>query len=153
MNIVSKLNEFNINNLFFNDPIENTVIENSIFIKIIYSEENVCLNGIYLFCAFNNLSYEKNYNKIIISWVDNDNNIIIENKIIEIENKILQSYNSKKKKIFGIKEYLKKRNIKIFSEKNNYVFNNNGLILKISGLWENDNECGVAFKFLDVKNI
>ena len=135
MNIVSKLNEFNINNLFFNDPIENTVIENSIFVKIIYSEENVCLNGIYLFCTFNNLSYEKNYNKIIISWLDNDNNIVIENKITEIENNILQSYNSKKKKNFGIKEYLKKRNIKIFSEKNNYVFNNNGLILKISGLW------------------
>jgi hypothetical protein len=152
MNIVSKLDNFNINNVFFLDPIENTVIDNSIFIKLIYSDPNISFNGIFLLCSFNNLTYEKIYSKININWIKTVYNSEIEDRIINIEKILLESYKSEKKKVFLIKEFIKKRNIKIFAEQNkNYV--NNSILLRISGIWENETEYGIAYKFLDIVSI
>ena len=48
MNIVFTNDQFNISNVYFNEPIQNTVMENSKFIKIIYSNELIILNGLFL---------------------------------------------------------------------------------------------------------
>ena len=48
MNLVLDENNYNINNIFFYEPVKNTVMDDSKFIRIIYSDEHVILNGIYL---------------------------------------------------------------------------------------------------------
>ena len=48
MLLVENINKFNDNNIYFNDPVENNIMENSVFSKIIYSNESYTVNGIYL---------------------------------------------------------------------------------------------------------
>ena len=43
MNISIDIDKINFNNIFFLEPIKNTVIENSNFIRIIYSNEDIIL--------------------------------------------------------------------------------------------------------------
>ena len=44
MNLVLDINEFDINNVFFQKPITNTVIDNSDFIRILYSTDLIKWN-------------------------------------------------------------------------------------------------------------
>ena len=48
MNLAIDLKDFDINSVFFQKPITNTVIDNSDFIRILYSNELMILNGIYI---------------------------------------------------------------------------------------------------------
>ena len=72
------------------------------------------------------------------------------NRIYEIENLLLQKYNSNKKiqrKI--IYDTLNNGVIKLFpNNENDLINNNNSFILKISGIWENDTEYGLTYKLL-----
>ena len=70
-------------------------------------------------------------------------------KIRNIENNILRKINIKNKtpqsKIF---EQIRSGNIKIFSD--NIEKNNNTFLLKIAGIWENDINYGLTYKFIKV---
>ena len=48
MNLVIKENQFNISNVYYTEPIQNIVMDNSKFIKLIYSTENVMISGVCL---------------------------------------------------------------------------------------------------------
>ena len=48
MNLVIDELKYELNNIFFYEPIKNTVMEESNFIRIIYSDENIILNGLYI---------------------------------------------------------------------------------------------------------
>ena len=48
MNVAVDMNEFNINNVFYQKPINNTVMEDSNFIRILYSDELITINGIFI---------------------------------------------------------------------------------------------------------
>ena len=48
MNLILTINDVNIDKIYYFDPIHNTIMNNSKFIKIIYSDENIMLNGIYI---------------------------------------------------------------------------------------------------------
>ena len=72
------------------------------------------------------------------------------NRIYEIENQLLQKYNSNKKiqrKI--IYDTLNNGVIKLFpNDEKDVISNNNSFILKISGIWENETEYGLTYKLL-----
>ena len=63
MNVVTTIDNYHINNVFFSDPIKNTVINDSDFVRIIYSNDEVVLNGVYLYVYLANISLESYYNK------------------------------------------------------------------------------------------
>ena len=48
MNIAIGIDEFSIENVFFQDPVKNTVMEDSNFIRALYSTDLFVLNGIFL---------------------------------------------------------------------------------------------------------
>ena len=49
MNIVNTLvDNIYSDNIYFNEEIENTVIEDSTFIKILYSTKDIIMNGLYI---------------------------------------------------------------------------------------------------------
>ena len=52
MNIAIALDDFDEYNVYFNKPIRNTVIDESNFLRITYSNEMFSMNGI---CNINNL--------------------------------------------------------------------------------------------------
>ena len=56
MNIVLTDSQYNINNIYYGEPIQNTVMDNSKFIKILYSTEDIILNGIQYLLTFKNIT-------------------------------------------------------------------------------------------------
>jgi len=146
MNIALNINQFETNNIYFCDPIKNNVVNDGLFIRIIYSTDYFVTNGINLFVQLHDLTIEKFYNKYKCSFNLFNNKNIIEN-IQQIEENILKNINIKNKiiqKTLG--EQLRIGNIKIFSE-NIDITNNYLLVLKISGIWETETHIGLTFKF------
>ena len=150
MNIVLTHNQFNSNNIYFNEPIQNTVMDNSRFIKLIYSNENIMLNGIFLLLNIKIINKETYFKKIKISYdISNSINKEILMNIYKIEHNILLKYKSTKKPRNIVYETLNSGVIKIFPNIDKDLNNsNNSFILKISGIWEDDNEYGLTYKIL-----
>lgn len=149
MNLVKTFRQFNENNIFFYEPIKNNILDEASFIKIIYSNNNVSLNGIYLLVNFKNIICEKYYNKYKINFNIKNNKKLIDD-LKNIEEEILKKYNINKLPQFKLYELLNNGNIKILNEIKNDECN---LVLKISGLWENSINYGLTFKFLNLERL
>jgi len=146
MNIIKRLDQYDGNNIFFCEPIKNNIMNEGNFIRIIYSTNNVILNGIYLLLTLNDIICEKYYNKFKCSF-----NTIIHKEIIDnikvIEEQILEKYKIKNKTPqFKIYDQLKIGNIKIFNEIENK--STGTFVLKIAGIWETANNYGLTYKFV-----
>ena len=151
MNIVKYIEQYDENNIFYCDPIKNNVMNNSNFIRIIYSTPLFVLNGINLFLSFNDINVEKYYNKYKCSF-----NISAHKDIIEyiriIEANLLVNVNIMcKNPQYKIYDQIKNGNIKFFSE-NIEKISNNLFMLKISGIWETETHYGVTYKFLKINH-
>tara|TARA_B110000967_G_C18882471_1_gene561893 strand:+ start:2297 stop:2818 length:522 start_codon:yes stop_codon:yes gene_type:complete len=172
MNIVNTLvDNIYSDNIYFNEEIENTVIEDSTFIKILYSTKDIIMNGLYIHIPLKISSTELHYKKIKYNFDVHANYNIIE-KIIQLENNILTKYCSikslhkvKKKKSNVLPTIFNNGHIKIFpfddytsnnikSKKTIHDLNisNGDFILKISGIWEKDSSFGITYKFMNVYN-
>ena len=153
MNIVTSIGKYNNNNIFLTEPIKNTVINNSEFIRIYYSNDELTLNGIYLYINLTHITLDTYYNKFKCNFSIQQNSKVIQ-QIKEIEKSILMKHinHSKKNPEFSIFNQINNGYIKIFtSNPNKYKQENTiHLILKISGLWENETNYGVTFKFIPI---
>jgi hypothetical protein len=146
MNIVKNIDQFDDNNLFFCEPIKNNIINEGNFIRILYSTNNMVLNGIYLLLVFNDIICEKYYNKYKCSFNVNVHADTIES-LKKIEENILRKYSIQNKiPQFKIHEQLSNGNIKIFNDFGNKT--NESFILKISGIWETTKNYGLTYKFI-----
>jgi len=129
MYITININNFDIKNIFYDKKQKNIIIKNSNFIRLGYSNNNINLNGIYLNFNLNfiNTKYNTDYNTLY-----------------NIENNILNSINIKNYiKMYSLNDRIKKLNIT--TKKKQYM-------LKISGIWLNENKYGLIFKIYDLNN-
>lgn len=150
MNLVTTFDQYNSRYIFFLDAIKNTVIPNSSFIRIYYSNSNFTLNGIYLIINFVNTTTEKYYNKFKCNFNKNDNMQLIHN-LYKFENEILEKYPIKNKfpqnSLFN---QINQGSMKIFADSEDVFQSNMKFILKVSGIWENENEYGITYKFIPI---
>ena len=93
MNIILKLYKFKCENIQYLDTKKN-IIMNGNFTKIIYSDNNITLNGIYIDCPFSIEQLDNSFQTNMIFNLDNTNFF---NEIIKIENDILTYYKDKNK--------------------------------------------------------
>jgi hypothetical protein len=151
MILIEDINQFNKNNIFFCESIKNNIITNGNFIRILYSNDKFILNGIYLHIIFNNITVEKYFNKYkCIFEMYNHFNLI--ESIRYIEDCILKQANiSNKSPTYKIYELISTGNIKIFSENIDII--NNEFLLKISGIWEDELNYGVTYKFTPINHL
>jgi hypothetical protein len=63
MNIVKTIEQYDEKNIYFCEPIKNNVMNDGLFIRILYSTPMFVINGINLFIALNDITIEKYYNK------------------------------------------------------------------------------------------
>ncbi len=149
MNVITTLNQFSLDHIYFQESIKNTVMDNSDFIRIIYSNPLFMLNGIYLQINFDIIQIEKFFNKYKCLFNIEDNKEVIE-KICLIEKYILEKVNIKNKKPhYCIMKQLMSGFIKIFVENPEKHSN---YILKISGVWDSEEEYGITYKFIDINH-
>lgn len=139
--IAENLENVDKKNIFIMPPIKNTLINHGLFYKILYSNHLFTSNGLYIKIDYNNTKYlngRLHYNI--------NSNISTIDTIESIEKYILGKINSDNKKIYQkINDQLRSGNVKL-----NY--NVSSVILKISGLWENDNSIGISYKIIGFNN-
>lgn len=136
--------------VFFGEKTKNNIIENSYFYNINYSTETFSLNNIVIDFELNDLHIENYYNKYKCTIINIGKNDIILDNIKYIEQTILEKFSSNKIKLYKLCDQFNKNNIKIFS--NVHIKTGNydklSLILKISGLWEDNINCGIIYKLM-----
>lgn len=145
MNLVKTINQYDNKSLFFCEPIKNNIMNDGNFIRILYSTENIVLNGIYLLIDLHDIVCEKYYNKFKCSFnILNHKDTIDYLKIIEED--ILKKYKSHKIPSYKIYEQLKSGYIKLYTDIGNKI--TCSFILKISGIWETQQNYGLTYKFI-----
>jgi hypothetical protein len=148
MYIVLELDELNINNVFYQEKVKNTVMDNSDFLRVIYSNELFMLNGIFVKFNLNLQSVEKSFNKYKCLFdIKLHTDIILQ--ICNMEKKIMERYClSNKTPVYRISEQLTNGFLKIFNEAD--CLEKNEFILKIYGIWENECDYGLTYKFINI---
>ena len=53
MSLIIKYNHIEYNNVYFSNPIKNNIKDNSLFYKLVYSDENIVLKNLYFKIKFN----------------------------------------------------------------------------------------------------
>lgn len=137
MNIAILPKDLNKEEIYFLEPIKNIIINNSKFIRIIYSDNLFTLNGIYILL---NLSP---------NFIDNNGLYIY---IQNLEKYILEKFSKSRIRINKLSEFFYQNfasninNEISIEEKTKYI-------LKISGIWEANNNIGLTFKFIKINDI
>ena len=158
MNIIFDYKELNIENVFFLETKKNMLMDGN-FTKLIYSNELVSINGIYLNFPIQIQSTNKLSNKKFVNFqIQNANNNNIIKELSSIEHNLLlyykKLYNCNKNPYCILNDQLNCGNIKIYRELNFNIDNiKNNFIIKISGIWEDKNNFGIAYKFIEVNYI
>jgi hypothetical protein len=147
MILITQLEQYEDHYVHLCDPIKNNIISDGHFFRIIYSTHDITLNGIYLLIELKNITCEKHYNKYKYSFNVNTHHDII-NKIQNIEESLLTKIKFNKKPCFKIYEQFVNGNIKLFTESPSNK--NMRVVLKMSGIWENEHNYGLTYKFIHI---
>ena len=148
MNIAMRFDQYDDKCLYFCEPIKNNIMNEGTFIRILYTNSYVVLNGVYIIIKLNDIVCDNYYNKYKCNFDIIENHEII-NNIKYIEETILKKIDIKDKvpqhKVF---EQVKNGNIKLFN--NIGAKSSCSFILKISGIWETNTNYGLTYKFVKV---
>lgn len=148
MNIAKKIEQYDNNSVILCDPIKNNIMSEGNFIRILYSTSYITLNGIYIVITLNNVTCEKYFSKYRCFF-----NILLHKDLLDklqiMEENILSKYKTENKiPQYKIYEQIKNGNIKIFNDVGNKSICS--FILKISGIWETQNNYGLTYKFIKI---
>ena len=148
MNIAKKIEQYDNNCVILCDPIKNNIMSEGNFIRILYSTQNITLNGIYIVITLNNITCEKYFSKYRCFFNMLSHKDLLD-KLQIIEENILNKYRTVDKiPQYKIYEQIKNGNIKIFNDVGNKSICS--FILKISGIWETQSNYGLTYKFIKV---
>ena len=134
--------ELSLGGIIYHPPVPNTVMENSKFIRLGYSNPDFTLNGMHIVisgvapsrdyargkpqCAF---VYEQNKN-----WLD---------ALIRLERTILARIDDRKQS-FRLRDQIVGGHVKLSNSSVGFT----SMILKISGIWVTSTSCGITYKFV-----
>ena len=146
--------QFNMHHIMLSEKTKNNVMEGGDFFRLYYSDHDSNSNGLFIFFQFKDVCIEKYFNKIKCIFEENINREIIQ-QLKQIEKKIIKYACNHRDAVFRIEEQLNHNFIKIFTD-NNIEYGKNrtlNIVLKISGIWNNYNSCGLTFRFYIVNRL
>jgi hypothetical protein len=151
MNIVIQPQTINPGNIYFHDAVNNTVMEDSTFIRIGYSNIDCILNGLYLDISLNINRVDKYFHKYKYMF-DYTANMEYIDLLVNIEKTILKNINIPHiRPVYKLHDQFLHNSIRVFENIDSPprslspgIYN---FTLKISGIWVTDSECGLTFKF------
>ena len=155
--ICENIENVDYNNIIINEPIKNSVLQYNYFYKLLYSTDIVVLSSVFIIFELNNIVMENDK----VTFNKNSNNTDVFNKLIALEEYILNLINESKTKLYKFKELYEHQYFKFsisddverFNDYNNIKLlevknNNKKFILKISGIWESKDNIGLTFKII-----
>lgn len=144
MNFTINLDEFTLKNASFMEPKKNVIMDGS-FTKINYLAEWFTMNSIFLKIP---LIIKTIDNNIVFDPYSPQNHATIQS-LTKIENMLLQLYADTKQKHFKYNTLLTKQlykgNMKINKDDKRHI-SKKAYIIKISGIWQSNNEIGITYK-------
>lgn len=146
MNITFTSDLFQIQNIYFSKPIKNNIMENSNFVRIYYSSEHFNISGIVLEFTLEDVSVEPYYQRYKCNFPKEKNKNVIQ-QIKNVESQILHKYKKNIQHSCSISDQMDSF-IKLYVNSKDKINNKVKFYLKISGIWDNQNECGLTFKFI-----
>ena len=155
MNLVLSLKQFKPHYIYFQEKINNNIIENSKFIRIYYSEPNFTLNNIPIKIEFENVHYERKRNQCYCYFDVKKHEKMIQ-YISQIEQYILfMSRIYEKIPVMSLNQQFNSGYFRIpyFTENSKKLSSNNCFNLKISGIWETDTHFGITYKFFTINHL
>ncbi len=140
------------------------IIMDGNFTKIIYSDEWLTMNGIYISFPIQLSAIDKNMNKNLVGFnVHLPQNASLIKDLVRLENHIIgyfkRVYSNERRINNSLAAQLNTGCLKMYKEFNydkNVSRKNPKYILKISGIWENRDEMGITYKFIesyDLENV
>jgi hypothetical protein len=146
---IKNIEQYNNNCVYFCEPIKNNIVKNGHFIRIIYSNDFVSFNGIYLLLDIAYTIGSIYYNKVKFNFDTLKHNDIL-TKIQNIEINLLSKLDIiNKTPQYNIYDSIKNGYIKIIIE-NSYKKDHKNIVLKIAGVWETNTEYGLTYKFVTI---
>jgi len=131
--------EYNINCVYILPSKSNYVIKNSRYNKILYSNQYITLNGLYIPIQLDNVRYFEKYNKCFVRFTNNLDHIIT------LEKDLLAKHNNDKHHNTIIKTAIENKR---FVTDSKHPITSNHFILYISGLWMSNYELGLIYKMI-----
>tara|TARA_Y100000389_G_C17470680_1_gene530375 strand:- start:91 stop:573 length:483 start_codon:yes stop_codon:yes gene_type:complete len=146
-----KNNEYQLlGSIYFLDSKPNNIMDGE-FTKLLFSNKDMTLNGLYLEVNLHNIEEKPNdnKNKLILKFPSNHlNNISIIHSLVQLEQKILEAYmckkRSKKQPRFSLHQQLTNGYIHAYYD---FLSKVPTYTLKISGVWETPHSYGITYKF------
>jgi len=141
------LGSIDLGNIIITDAMHNTVIENSNFMRVMYSEDDVAFNGLYINCDFSDSTIERYFQKYKCVFNQLSNKALVD-RMARFESDILAAAAiPNKRRRHGLAAQLSSGFVKIFTD-GERTPEDATMILKISGVWEAEEEYGITYKFL-----
>ena len=144
MIFVLNMSIFNKNNILIGDKENNLINYYNYFYKLYYSVSDYTMYGISIKIDFVDIKTMNYYNYVKLIF-NVSNNIDTINTIREIEHYILSKINKTIK--YNLYNDLCKGYIKVQKNENN---SQQDLIMRITGVWEDNIYCGISYKFMYV---
>ena len=160
MIVTLDLSQFIFGNFFMLDTKRNIIMDGS-FTKVIYSNHLFYMNGLYILLPIDIMSIETNANKRQIKFNPyTPSNLNIIQQFAKMEYKLLEYYKKTKHNSCKFSNLLSKQLysgfMKIYKEFNKIpaVTNNDNstptqYVLKISGIWESQEDIGLTYKLFE----
>jgi hypothetical protein len=162
MIITLNLSKFVLSNVYFLDTKKNIIMDGN-FSKLIFSNEWFVMNGLYILFPIEHTGSEKIMNKTQIRFnpLQQYNQALI-NDFTKLEKSILEYYKQIRGCNCKIVPLLHKQMMIGFMKtnkeyKNQFLINENNkntqYVLKISGIWETQDEIGLTYKLFEVNEL
>ena len=151
MFLTVNIENFNEKNVLLNDPVKNILRAGCEFIKIIYSDENIILNGIYIKVSLSDIEILKKKTDVYKLKINKDMNMDVIKLLLKIEQNILNMIDKKIVKVYSLKtELLKLKLIKLHGQTNlnGGLYNNMDFIIRIFGIWNDKVRCGLNYQII-----
>ena len=140
--------------LVYYQPVRNTVMDDSEFMRVGYSNNLFAMNGVYTGIYLKGEVNDCFFNKARFSYQLDPDNLEQIDKMAKIEEEILSRASiDKKEKMVKLKEQLLSKNIRVFNndpERAAPMICNTEIIVKISGIWLTERAYGLTFKFFQI---
>jgi hypothetical protein len=140
--------DFALNFIFFMEKKMNIIVDGS-FTKILFSDDSMIMNGIFIDIAFQ--SFVKHFSSRNVIQIDSDANRELINTIANIECGVIDYYIryfnvTNKTPVYSLKTSLSNGDIKYYK---GTTIGHHKYYIKISGVWETHNELGVTYKMVE----
>lgn len=139
------IEQYNANNIYFYNTVRNSILENSEFMKMFYSNHVLCMTGLFIEipCSKFDVQYVHQTNTKCITHIVLHDDIV--RVLQQIEQDVMSKSNIQNRSYAYKMDSFHRNPVKIHHPKSVPI--SHSILVKISGVWKTTDCCGVTYKF------